>query len=358
MPLNGEEFEKLRNALCVAFNNDSLKEMFRVELQMRLDLYVGTGDFRTVVFQVIETAEREGWTQKLICAAWKAVPGNKLLNELAAPFLPDAPDGRSDDSRSDNIDPYDALLVREDLPFVNRKKLRMALKKLAERQQEQILVVQGPTQSGKDHSWELIRHVVSSLGGSHELRLIDLNDDYHPPSPYDPSHLAHSILTSIGSQEASLSRRRDKAGVWIRRMREEIIGAIRASNHVWWIVIAGFNRLPSTTEMNDLIESLASYICKQALNCRLILLGYQETFYITGCEWGIEIEEVEYIDRSHVRDYFSKFFQSRGENIPPDAMDEIVSKIFENIGLSPGEPDYTSRLFTVIRETIRLLSQK
>ena len=69
-------------------------------------------------------------------------------------------------------DPTEALLI-DTAVMVNRRKLRATLRELLGGITLPVVTVSGPTQSGRTHSWHLIRHVANEHGV--EARRVDLN---------------------------------------------------------------------------------------------------------------------------------------------------------------------------------------
>jgi hypothetical protein len=84
--MTGKQIEALRDALCSAFNQETLDEMLRLRLdKSRLEL-AGSGNLRTVVFSVIEAAVREGWHAELIRAAISYNSGNSALRRFCEEY--------------------------------------------------------------------------------------------------------------------------------------------------------------------------------------------------------------------------------------------------------------------------------
>lgn len=79
MPLNPAQFSQVFEALRAAYNVAGLRQMLRTRLGKRLDEISLGGDFREIVFELVEAAEREGYTQQLVVAARQSNPGNELL---------------------------------------------------------------------------------------------------------------------------------------------------------------------------------------------------------------------------------------------------------------------------------------
>ncbi len=87
MTLDIREANLLNEALLSAYNKPSLEQMLFFKLGKDLDQFVAPGPFQAVIFQLIKTAEREGWTNDLVHAAHDHNPGNLLLKQFASNYL-------------------------------------------------------------------------------------------------------------------------------------------------------------------------------------------------------------------------------------------------------------------------------
>jgi hypothetical protein len=83
MSLSGQQFKALQNGLIAAFDHNSLTQMLRFELDKRLGVIAGGDDMETLVFNLIDRAEREGWVLDLLRAARVTNPRNAVLHEAA-----------------------------------------------------------------------------------------------------------------------------------------------------------------------------------------------------------------------------------------------------------------------------------
>ncbi|MCG8348329.1 MAG: effector-associated domain EAD1-containing protein, partial [Chloroflexales bacterium] len=85
--LNGQQFEQLQQALESAFPDyDDLARMVRIKLEKDLEHIVKRDALSKVVFQLIKTAEAQGWMEELIRGARAAVPGNEKLRAFAEAY--------------------------------------------------------------------------------------------------------------------------------------------------------------------------------------------------------------------------------------------------------------------------------
>ncbi len=88
--LDGKELKAMMDALVDAFRTTGdLRELVSVALNEKLDVLVGSGSLRNMVFELIQQTEARGTTNDLLAAAITARPGNaKLLAFVESRTLP------------------------------------------------------------------------------------------------------------------------------------------------------------------------------------------------------------------------------------------------------------------------------
>jgi len=80
MSLSGQQRKQLQFALIDAFpTTASLEQMLAFELDKKLRAIAGEGSLQEIVFQLIQTAEAEGWVEDLVRGACQSNPGNLRL---------------------------------------------------------------------------------------------------------------------------------------------------------------------------------------------------------------------------------------------------------------------------------------
>ena len=85
MALSGAQWQQLNVALSHAYPSlDALTMMLRFRCDVALGDIAPPGPLPGVVFKVIESAESQGWTPKLVAGARESNPGNAELAEVAA----------------------------------------------------------------------------------------------------------------------------------------------------------------------------------------------------------------------------------------------------------------------------------
>ncbi|GAB1543665.1 hypothetical protein NUACC21_63410 [Scytonema sp. NUACC21] len=84
MKLSGQQRRKLLSALISAFpNRSSLEQLLDFELDKKLNKITQDNNLQTIVYQLIETAQAQGWLLELVRAARKENPENSELTAIA-----------------------------------------------------------------------------------------------------------------------------------------------------------------------------------------------------------------------------------------------------------------------------------
>ncbi len=87
MTLTGSQYKQFTEALLDAFESQQrLTELVKFEFGKNLNVIAMGGDLKEIVFKLIQAAEAEGWTDKLIAGARESNPGNPKLFAFAQEF--------------------------------------------------------------------------------------------------------------------------------------------------------------------------------------------------------------------------------------------------------------------------------
>jgi hypothetical protein len=116
LKLTGPQMQAFVNALCAAFSLDRLKQMLRFRLDKDLDEISLAGDKISLIFGVVDEAQKGGWIASLLAASRASQPGNPELLDFAACLGLD-PISPGDRSRLEKI-------VRERSQFVDFAQFR------------------------------------------------------------------------------------------------------------------------------------------------------------------------------------------------------------------------------------------
>src|SRR5262249_48070750 len=88
MPLNGDQAQKLHDAIVDHFDRPGLERLVRFGLNERLDRISSDGPLDTVVFNLIQWADQRGRMTDLIQAVGQARPNVPEIQAIAEALLP------------------------------------------------------------------------------------------------------------------------------------------------------------------------------------------------------------------------------------------------------------------------------
>jgi hypothetical protein len=158
-------------------------------------------------------------------------------------------------------DPFGDLLLAGNLPFLDDKG-------------KAIIVVSGPSKSGKSYSGELINHIGRALPGLTPAK-VSLGEETGALT--GPFEAAKSIALAMRVSEEPVIDASEKAPLRRAQLYADWVLAKRAeTGKKWWIVLDGFDD-PDLPEMTHaFVQHLALGVTDQAIKGQvfLLLLGY------------------------------------------------------------------------------------
>jgi hypothetical protein len=80
--VDGSQMEETRDALCDAFDLDDLDEVLRFRLNIVRRDIVADGPMKSVTFRLLEVAQRGGWENDLVVAAYRFRPRNPMIRAV------------------------------------------------------------------------------------------------------------------------------------------------------------------------------------------------------------------------------------------------------------------------------------
>lgn len=87
MILTGLQYKQFTEALLDAFQSQQrLTELVKFQFGKNLNVIAMGGDLKEIVFKLIQAAEAEGWTDKLIAGTRESNPRNSKLFAFAQEF--------------------------------------------------------------------------------------------------------------------------------------------------------------------------------------------------------------------------------------------------------------------------------
>ena len=174
-------------------------------------------------------------------------------------------------------DPFEALILDNKLPFLDRKPTRAYLRALTkEKPPQPLVVINGSSKSGKSYTGEFIDHVCGHLKDVQHCR-IELAQKQGAST--GPAELASDIVTYVGGDPQKAPPPNTNLERWTQELANWIIAEAGRSKFRWWFVLDGFNKAELREDTRMLIAKVAKALTTgvaQRLH-RLILIDFDRT---------------------------------------------------------------------------------
>lgn len=223
---------------------------------------------------------------------------------------------------------YQVLLIDPGrTPLVDRADLRQRFEEFVE-QSYPVLLVVGPDRSGKTHSCELFKHVLTTRK-EFDYRKVDFSS---PSSGNDGAQLLSLLSTRLGMKDVTGSRVRrttptrhavDLVNIFVGKYKGPAKG-----KRV--IVIDGLNRKDLKPDVYEVAANLIAEAASASLpDTQLIIAGYSGG-YDPQFRYQVLKESIVPITRSHLRLFFQGVGKEHGRVIPRQSLTDMVRTVMED----------------------------
>jgi hypothetical protein len=327
MALTGKQYEDLSNAILSAYVADI--ELLRQFVRFRLDaesfvIAQQTKQIDRIIYDLIGYADSHGLTHRLITELYERNSGNDLVAAFYLNYLKD----RADIPK----DPLVVIWFPTQKPFVNRVRLRQAVRDLKNVSMRRGLLIDGRSGSGKTYSKELIDFFQNETGDFHPIYI-----DLTRRDKYQADEIVRRILTHMGKYEplpqfeSSDSPRR-----WAAQLAEIVYRKAVETQRVYWLMFDEFKKVAVQPGVIELVEELAELIGSGNAPLRLILVNYAGVLP-PSVKNRFDREDVGAITRMDVREFFRQFFDRNG-GATDVTIDEVTAAVWDIAALPPTVP--------------------
>jgi hypothetical protein len=275
--LDTEERNKLQAAL-----EEALAAHCRAALSQSLPpslvpLMLADGDCRTLIRQAIQLCENHEYqdTPPSICyfltEVRQQLPTLDAWVEALEARLRIPPP---------NTDPFKDLIIRGDIPFLDRDPLRTHLRKFLQTDvQRPILVINGPSGCGKTFTFRFIDHLCRRQKNLRHC-VVAIGPDQDSPNVY---YVARELMTQLGGRASDLTPRDTNNKRWPSELANDVWAQLSAVCRGWagrWIfLLDGFSRVKTDPEIKQFIGQLAILLRTgiEMHRHRLVLTDFDES---------------------------------------------------------------------------------
>ncbi|KQX50792.1 MULTISPECIES: trypsin-like peptidase domain-containing protein [unclassified Streptomyces] len=258
-------------------------------------------------------------------------------------------------------DPFDSLLLKHGTEvFLDRSELREKLRGFLADPEQTVLVVDGPPDSGRSYTYELIRH----LGQHLDFRPVRVTLSRTSTA----TRLLERLSAFVAGPESdgfplNPTRLNDPLPSF-EDAAHRIVARATAAEERFWLVLDDCDRLDPHADVWDAIGVLARAIYEHTpvradTVPRLVLLGYATTMR----QLPYEIRKNECRDTTRVaneadlRSFFTEFFADTGGEGQERAVHELVetsvAEVLRAADSPSGRDSYMRRLCTAVEDVVR-----
>jgi hypothetical protein len=248
-------------------------------------------------------------------------------------------------------DPYACQFVgpRASRALIDRVELRRGLRALA-RDDYRILVVNGPSRSGKSHTWVLIDHLrnAGQLIGTHRFARVTTHAWSGEVTGED---LGLSMARKLGL-DVRVASSREQDDTRVRKILDTLVGNYPQGDGVTrWIILDGLDRPDVQASARDLARRLITLVDEGELpHTRLIVTGLDTLGLQVG--YSVRHETIPAINVALVRSFLAEVAEHLGRQVTGDELDALAAE-----ALSPG-PAPPPDLHQVEESVVRLVTTR
>jgi hypothetical protein len=338
MKLSGKEFNLLIRAIAADFDAASLAQCLRIHLSTRLDQIVQGGGFNAQILEVLNWAENAKRTDDFLAGLIAANPTGPTI----VPAITEIRNARKTAVVPAGGGATDAIFLRQ-RHLVNRRLLRDNLQTIIDSAPSyRVVIVAGPSGSGRSHSRFLIQFVADQIDGIRCV-LIDALDFTLNPNPGSDQkdslrRMLVAIASALGLAKESQGETFQQSARDVRQFIYWLAGALGdpliANRADWWLILDNFDD-PSVPE--DLAMA-AQILAEEAENrfdrLWIFLLGFSRTLK-PDVDAFVLRETVEWPVEHEVRSHLMLLAQ-QAQKIPlPAVYDQAIGDLRLALGNPP-----------------------
>ncbi|MDN5796978.1 MAG: hypothetical protein L0H79_14630 [Intrasporangium sp.] len=218
---------------------------------------------------------------------------------------------------------FEAGLLWDDLPFIDRTRVREHLKKMMLGQaSRRALLVTGDRGAGKSYTRQFI-YYLSDNGGPAQPSIKPIDLSRHGGAPIDERELASSVATKIVGRDAPTFDPDAKPETIVRLFMSWLTDEVRARNEPMWLVFDGLTTMTATGGALRLVDAMARAAANRDLGpLRVVVLGYEGNAASAGLALS---ESLAHPTREDVKVFFARAATAlQGAAPDDDALEDLV----------------------------------
>jgi hypothetical protein len=255
--------------------------------------------------------------------------------------------------------PLDTVLPGP-MPFFDRTDLRGCLDEILDPKiGARILVIKGPSPSGKSHSFTLIGRVGRGRAGA-DVQRIPL-DEFATDDQLEPVDLMTAIANKFHISTMGMpDKRRAQDARITQKLINWFVGAFNGRERpeqTVWLVLDGFNLPGCPTWVHDFAGLLAVQSATEQVDMLLFLIGFDETRLPSECDFVHRVEHATQPTADHVWEFINAYARSRQFMLDAALKRPMLDAVFKSITLPADHAELkliAKRAVDIVKEGRRL----
>lgn len=311
--LSLEERQRLKELLIDPVTNLGDGAILVSALPMRLRrAYTPGGSFAVMVSNAVAICEMDGYASVPSSLSQFLRDIAMLCPDLTAYALVEFAE-RVATRPPPSQDPFEAIVLRRDLPFLDRQQLRKALRVTITGNDYPILLVNGPSGSGKSFTARLLDHLVKQLPQL-EHCIVRTPDGSDPPSALD---VAKDMLAHLGAGSDCLPPQATNSKRWPRELANEVAVALKKRTEAQaktWLTMLD---LACNGQINADVQAFVHQLSTSLLTGvsrhrhRLVLMNFPEEA-LSDLDADLQSVWFDGLSTGEVRDELERLFNHLG----------------------------------------------
>jgi hypothetical protein len=237
-------------------------------------------------------------------------------------------------NQRDPADPLSTRWLSPGRPFLNRSALREGVRGLMSPAGPRILLVNGPSGSGKSYTAGFIQYIAEKTRAFRAANIV-------LDSTYGPADLAREFAFHLGLDAGSIPATDDQTHTrYVLQLAYWFLAQARASRSEWWLILDGFSSADLSPDTQQLVQTLVDSIERESTPLRLVLLGFDEPLPVEAGP-NIYREHITPIREVDIREFVVDLLASASGDVTQEGIDEVMEQLLRDL---PTGPQRLSRL--------------
>lgn len=336
----------MRAAFHESFTISELEVFYREVFNAQLNTEIPTDTLVNAVQGLFCWVERNGQWVRLLTNARQSRPTKQVLVIICTEVLTYL---QSEAPGEPGEDPWQAVLLMRQLPFVDREGIREAVAEMDRPDGWCGLVVEGPRRVGKSYCRELLAYARARAPAWATDRLTPVTLERERDYGMTPVELARRLVLAVRRVDVAPPGRlpEQKEERWAADLAVWTAGQADLAEARVWVILDGFGHPDVPEATHDFIAVLAEEAANRS-QLRLVLLGYPRTFP-DHIERSVRREPLTYLTAEHLKDFFDHLDGRLGYRANP-ACAKAATAAERLVQLYSGLPSGDERQVEAIRQ--------